>query len=64
MPKTGSPYQNRKNALDRLKKAQNILTEGRSELATAQAKIERSQAIITESADTLRKTWPGEKTSS
>jgi hypothetical protein len=61
MAKTPSPYQLRKAALDRLKRAQKLITEGRKELTAAQAKIDSAQVIMNESADLLRKTWPNQQ---
>lgn len=48
----------RVDALDQLKKAQQIIAEGRKELAAANKKIAAAQKLIDASADALRGTPP------
>jgi hypothetical protein len=49
--------QARADALAQLKEAQEIIREGRMELAAANEKIAHAQQLIDESASILRKTW-------
>ena len=46
----------RRDAFTQLKKAQQMIEEGRKELAAANKKISRAQKLIDESADALRET--------
>jgi exonuclease VII small subunit len=46
----------RRDALTQLKKAQQMIEEGRKELAAANQKIRVAQKLINESADALRDT--------
>jgi hypothetical protein len=54
----------RLEALDHLQAAQEMIAEGRRELAAANEKIAKAQHLIDQSANTLRNTWrdrtPGE----
>jgi hypothetical protein len=52
----------RKDALTQLKKAQQMIEEGRKELAAANEKISLAQQLIDESADALRDT-PADRSS-
>lgn len=46
----------RRNALTQLKRAQQMIADGRKELAAANKKITLAQKLIDESADALRDT--------
>jgi hypothetical protein len=49
--------QKRSEALAQFKTAQKMLTEGRTDLITAQEKIEQAQRLIEHSSNVIRQTW-------
>jgi hypothetical protein len=61
MPSMANPNQARADALAQLKEAQEIIRQGRAELAAANEKIAQAQRLIDESANTLRDTWDVDK---